>query len=288
MLISCGKCGKDVSDKARVCPHCKTPVRPLSIACPECGGELSERDLSGACPGCGYPLSHLRLGVEPLPPEPSAPVEPPPPPQEAPKPKTLECPNCGCVLPGALSASGKCPNCGFEMRAISRKAGPPPEIERKPERPSPPPRPVLAREERVEKEAPREAEHVSSRSAPAPETVSPKRSAPPSGKAEEKAKSRLRGSLETFAIVGVIVAMILIGCFLALRLDFMGVKSSLRGAINAEETEESLKGAFLDTRLWIKHAISVVLDQFPDPPPEPVEGSSDSASNGGLVERQKR
>lgn len=50
-LIKCPECGHDVSDKAKLCPHCGYPIYNLS-KCPECGTIVKK----GArfCPKCGY------------------------------------------------------------------------------------------------------------------------------------------------------------------------------------------------------------------------------------------
>ena len=37
-IIKCPECGKDVSDKARSCPHCGNPI-DTSIYCPKCGSK---------------------------------------------------------------------------------------------------------------------------------------------------------------------------------------------------------------------------------------------------------
>lgn len=53
-LITCPKCGKTISEKAIVCPHCKFNLSQQNlIICEECGGEY-ETELS-ACPNCGCP-----------------------------------------------------------------------------------------------------------------------------------------------------------------------------------------------------------------------------------------
>lgn len=35
-IIKCPECGKDVSDKARNCPHCGNPI-DTKVYCPKCG-----------------------------------------------------------------------------------------------------------------------------------------------------------------------------------------------------------------------------------------------------------
>lgn len=63
-LIECTECGKQVSDKARSCPHCGCPAQP-SPRCPECGEPLVLR--GEACSSCGCPVAKS----EPLQPGPA-------------------------------------------------------------------------------------------------------------------------------------------------------------------------------------------------------------------------
>lgn len=229
MLITCGKCGNDVSDKAKRCPKCKTPVKPLAIACPECAKEVSEQDLSGDCPHCGYPLRHLRL---------SSMAASPIPPAQVPKASALECPNCGCVLPSGIADDGKCPNCGFAMRP-ERTTG-------QPAAKGPGKKPA------------RSAEPLATTYNDAKETQASdsKKARPP--------KSRLRKALDILT-VAVLAIFILAGTiFIVLSGDLFGIRSSLRNASNSEETEETLSGSSANMRLWMKHAVSVILDQFPE------------------------
>ncbi len=51
-LIKCSECGKEVSDKAKICPHCGFSLEKLF--CSECGKEVSAD--SEICSSCGYPL----------------------------------------------------------------------------------------------------------------------------------------------------------------------------------------------------------------------------------------
>lgn len=73
-IIKCKVCGEDVSDKAKVCPHCgatlieepeevKTP-----IICEECGAEIPEG--LETCPKCGCPVPQKEAIVN----DPSVPV----------------------------------------------------------------------------------------------------------------------------------------------------------------------------------------------------------------------
>ncbi len=230
MLITCGKCGNDVSDKAKSCPKCKTPVKPVAIACPECGKDLSEQDLSGDCPHCGYPLRHLRLSSFSA----SASI----PPAQVPKAAALECANCGCVLPTGIAADGKCPNCGFAMR---------------PERP-------VAQGQAKASEKPKPRPPSSAYSSDS--SLSPL--SQPSKAKESAPKSRLRSALDLVLIIVLLTTLIAGGSYIVLRNDLFGIRSSLRSASSAEETEESLQGSMVNARLWIKHAVSVILDQLPD------------------------
>ena len=37
-MIHCSECGKEVSSKARTCPHCGNPI-DTKVYCPKCGSE---------------------------------------------------------------------------------------------------------------------------------------------------------------------------------------------------------------------------------------------------------
>lgn len=62
-LIKCSNCEKQISDKAKVCPHCGQQVvlevveteEKTPLLCEECGIELPEG--VEACPNCGCPVS---------------------------------------------------------------------------------------------------------------------------------------------------------------------------------------------------------------------------------------
>ena len=60
-LIPCRNCGKDVSDKAKVCPHCGAQLieeqaeQPQPLLCEECGAEIPPD--AEACPNCGCPVA---------------------------------------------------------------------------------------------------------------------------------------------------------------------------------------------------------------------------------------
>ncbi len=51
-LTECPNCSKTISDKAKICPHCKTSVS--LIRCPECNAFADNKDKS--CPNCGFQL----------------------------------------------------------------------------------------------------------------------------------------------------------------------------------------------------------------------------------------
>ena len=59
-LIQCKNCGKDVSARAKVCPHCGTQLiedevtQPQPIICEECGAEIPQG--ADSCPNCGCPV----------------------------------------------------------------------------------------------------------------------------------------------------------------------------------------------------------------------------------------
>ncbi len=60
-LISCSNCGKEVSDKAKICPSCgyqlveKIITEETPIICEDCGTEMPP--YADACPKCGCPVS---------------------------------------------------------------------------------------------------------------------------------------------------------------------------------------------------------------------------------------
>ncbi len=57
-LITCPSCGKEISDRSKVCIHCGYDLSNLKEAtarvCPECGMELEEG--AEVCPNCGCPI----------------------------------------------------------------------------------------------------------------------------------------------------------------------------------------------------------------------------------------
>lgn len=55
-LIKCNECGKEISDKAKMCPHCG--CENDTIFCPECDKKLSSK--ANSCPNCGCPIKNNR------------------------------------------------------------------------------------------------------------------------------------------------------------------------------------------------------------------------------------
>lgn len=49
-LINCKECGQEISDAAKVCPHCGAPVIK-EVFCPKCGTKVPET--TKFCPVCG-------------------------------------------------------------------------------------------------------------------------------------------------------------------------------------------------------------------------------------------
>ena len=52
-MIKCSECGKQMSDNAKVCPHCgyKNEV----VICPECGEKITDKNIKN-CPNCGVQI----------------------------------------------------------------------------------------------------------------------------------------------------------------------------------------------------------------------------------------
>ncbi len=58
-LITCPKCGEAISEKAIVCPYCKSSLsQQNSIMCENCGTEYEIK--LPACPNCGCPNSTIK------------------------------------------------------------------------------------------------------------------------------------------------------------------------------------------------------------------------------------
>lgn len=56
-MITCPECGKEVSDKARNCPNCGTPI-DKKVYCPNCGS-----DNVGVISGADKAFSVVMFGV---------------------------------------------------------------------------------------------------------------------------------------------------------------------------------------------------------------------------------
>jgi hypothetical protein len=65
-LIQCVECSKELSEKAKACPHCGCPNN--QIRCPECSNFVD--DAIAECPKCGYPLKGSQPKTIPTPPTP--------------------------------------------------------------------------------------------------------------------------------------------------------------------------------------------------------------------------
>ena len=59
-LIKCNECGKEISDKAKVCPHCG--FENNLIICPECKKEIKGN--VNTCPNCGYEIQKKNKQVK--------------------------------------------------------------------------------------------------------------------------------------------------------------------------------------------------------------------------------
>ncbi len=57
-LIKCSECGKEMSDKAKLCPHCGYEKNE----CPECGEELKSK--SNVCENCGFILKSNKKDIK--------------------------------------------------------------------------------------------------------------------------------------------------------------------------------------------------------------------------------
>lgn len=67
-LIQCKHCGKEVSDKAEICPNCGERLEPTKESpqvhiCEECGSEILEG--TGTCPNCGCPIKSSAEDTQP-------------------------------------------------------------------------------------------------------------------------------------------------------------------------------------------------------------------------------
>ena len=59
-LINCPECGKQISDRAKVCVHCGINLQTDYTKCPECGSFVSRR--KNMCQVCGCPIDDIGLG----------------------------------------------------------------------------------------------------------------------------------------------------------------------------------------------------------------------------------
>lgn len=53
-LINCKECGQQISDAAKICPHCGAPV-VKDVYCPKCGTKVPEN--IRFCPTCGNAIT---------------------------------------------------------------------------------------------------------------------------------------------------------------------------------------------------------------------------------------
>lgn len=59
-LIKCSECGKEMSDKAKICPHCGFEKKE----CPECGKEVKSKN--NVCENCGFILKNDKKNIKEL------------------------------------------------------------------------------------------------------------------------------------------------------------------------------------------------------------------------------
>ena len=57
-LIKCSECGKQISDKAKKCIHCGSPIEK-ELKCKECGEKINKNDL--VCKNCGISLKDKEI-----------------------------------------------------------------------------------------------------------------------------------------------------------------------------------------------------------------------------------
>ena len=89
-LVKCEVCGKDISEKAMVCPHCGTPREVIpTVVCAECGATIPAN--STECPVCGCPVEMVTREQPMF--------------NQAP---TKFCPSCGATIPAAAVICTKC------------------------------------------------------------------------------------------------------------------------------------------------------------------------------------
>ena len=57
-MIKCKECEKEMSDHAKICPHCG--YENSIMFCPECDKQLSSK--ANMCPHCGYAFKNINNG----------------------------------------------------------------------------------------------------------------------------------------------------------------------------------------------------------------------------------
>lgn len=90
-LIKCSSCGQMISDKAKNCPKCGTPVE-IPLKCEECGESVSPHSVS--CPNCGAPFKSPMTQCEEC--------------GESIPPHSASCPNCGAPFKSSMIQCEKC------------------------------------------------------------------------------------------------------------------------------------------------------------------------------------
>lgn len=59
-MIKCKECEKEMSDYAKICPHCG--YENSIMFCPECDKQLSSK--ANMCPHCGYAFKNINNGSD--------------------------------------------------------------------------------------------------------------------------------------------------------------------------------------------------------------------------------
>lgn len=59
-MIKCKECEKEMSDHAKICPHCG--YENSIMFCPECDKQLSSK--ANMCPNCGYAFKNINNGSD--------------------------------------------------------------------------------------------------------------------------------------------------------------------------------------------------------------------------------
>ncbi len=58
-MVECRYCGKQISEKAKICPACGKNLKVAFITCPECGQEMPKK--AKACQNCGCPNKAMKV-----------------------------------------------------------------------------------------------------------------------------------------------------------------------------------------------------------------------------------